>query len=147
MKYYVILNGEYSDTQILGVTNNHDKAIKFSQLYSTYDNPCYIEEYEEPELHYDENKDHLYYHIEFKKDTVIEDECYCFCGQPDKQLIEYGDHYGVNIKAKNQRDAIKKASDLLAKYKALKIEYGKMIDDLVQHTKDRFDINDRLNGG
>jgi len=139
MKYYVILSGEYSDIQIRGVTNNHDKAIKLSALYSTYDNPCYIEEYEEPEVLYEQYIDHLYYRIVFRDNSVIDDKCYCFFGRPDIQILDLGSYYEVNVKAINKREAIKKASDLLAKYQSLKIEYGKMIDDMTQCAKDKIE--------
>lgn len=141
MKYYIIQQGEYSDRVILGVTKDQAKAIKYSKLNSTYDNPCFIEEYEELRITFDNSKEDFYYHVAFKDNVVISDECYCFNGRPDKQIIEYGKYYTVNVKAKNKNEAIKKASDVLAKYKALKIEYGKMIDDLVQSAKDNFDIH------
>lgn len=132
MKYYVIVQGEYSDKQIVGVTDNHEKAIKYSKLNSTYDNPCYIEEYGELKVYFDNKNTDFYYHISFKNNKVLPDDCYCFNGKPDKQIIEYGQYYSVNVKAKNQHDAIKKAGDILAKYQSLKAQYSIEIDKLTK---------------
>lgn len=123
MKIYVVTQGEYSAYGIVGVAIDKKQAELIATLYSTYNDPCYVEEYDTEEIKVDKDFAPNWF-VEFDNDE-IKRVCHPFTGRKPFKVKEYNENlkqYGVIVKAKDEEHAKKIAIDTLAQYKALKAE-------------------------
>lgn len=135
-KVYLITAGEYSDYCVLAVCSTHEKAEHFCEVLNRnggrYGDKAEIEEYPVDSIPI-EDLDIPVWCICFSGDP-----CYAYmarkCGRGDaldiNKLNPYrvhdfsasrgGSMYAVDVMAETEEEAIKKASDYLAKYRAEK---------------------------
>ena len=111
MKIYIITKGDYSDYHICNVTTDYQKAKRYKEAYSDKWSEAWIEVYEDGEK---------------------EKERYCWIYNPVSHTAEISDYnenervlktigdkiYRVVVYADTKKHAIKKAQDMIAKYKA-----------------------------
>ena len=110
MKIYIITKGEYSDYHSCNTTTNYKKAKRYKEAYSDYWGEACIEVYEDGE----NGK-----------------ENYCWVYNPISNTAEISDYNveeiirkvegkirSVYVYAPDEKHAIKKAQDMIAKYKA-----------------------------
>lgn len=97
MKVYVVTSGIYSDYHIVAVFDDKQKAEVFCAAYNdnnmehrTWDDPCYIEEYDTEENHAESNKPVNYWVTvckNFKGRHVVADDKACTF-MPTKKFVE-----------------------------------------------------------
>lgn len=111
MKIYVITKGDYSDYHICNVTTDYQTAKRYEEAYSDNWGDAHIEVYE---------------------DGANGKERYCWSYSPvyniatideynEKERVKTnmrGEIYTVTVYAPDEKRAIKKAQDMIAKYKA-----------------------------
>ena len=120
MKVYVVTQGEYSDYGIVGVAIDKKQAEYIAMVHNTYNEPCYIEEYDTEEIKVDKDFEPNWI-VRFDTDEIK--KVYPFTGKKPYKVKEYGmNQCSVIVKAKDEDHAIKIAIDTLAQYKALKAE-------------------------
>ena len=129
MTYYVITKGSYSDYHICAVTTDKEKAKRLQILYSDSYDPAYIEEYIENETDFEKFKKEKELELVFSVEKELKDSkltIYNRFFMPDL----YGERVELNrvhscgtwlqtyVSAKDEDEALKKASDLFARYQA-----------------------------
>ena len=114
MKIYAITKGEYSDYHICALTVSKEKAEKLKKLYSDRCYKAHIEEYEDGE---GEDIRALFIYRQFDNTVAVRD-------YDDNERVDidlYGNIYAI-VSAKDKEHARKKAQDMIAKYKAEKLD-------------------------
>lgn len=110
MKIYIITKGDYSDYHICNVTTDYQKAQRYKEAYSDDWGEAWIEIY---------------------KDGENSKENYCWAYSPVSNTIEMSEYpwkervwknregkiYRVYVYAPDAKRAIKKAQDMIVKYK------------------------------
>lgn len=133
MKVYVVTQGEYSNYGIVGVAIDKKQAEYIVMIHNTYNEPCYIEEYDTEEIKVDKDFEPNWI-VRFDTDEI--NAIYPFTGRKPFKVKEHdGNQYDVIVKAKDEDHATKIAIDTLAQYKALKAEIvlsGAKFDDFMK---------------
>ena len=130
MKVWLVWRGEYSDASVIAVFDNERDAEIHAAMV---DDDCYIESHEVGKAEYDRDKEigykikMCYFDNEFKWVSVNG----YFArrvgrNRPTVNKVfeaNYGKavYYRVNVYAKSNESATKKASDIVAKYRAEKL--------------------------
>lgn len=123
MKVYVITKGEYSDYGICAVTTDKEKAELLREKFSDRYEPADIEEYDTDAsdnlLKY-KNVYDCYYYLDSKDITIRETSwSWLTVGDLYPYLLDK-DRIYVKVNADNEEMALKKASDIFAKFRAEK---------------------------
>lgn len=121
MKIYVITKGEYSDYHICAVTDDKEKAEILANRFSDHWDEAGIEEYDTDDCEiiikqkniYECGKDKETNKISISKVNYINDE---------NVVKEYSKYFLVYVRADNEEQALKIASDQFAKYRAEKLD-------------------------
>lgn len=111
MKIYIITKGDYSDYHICNVTTDYQKAQRYKEAYSDDWGEACIEVYEDGR----KGKDNYCWGYNPVSNTVKMSE------YPWKEKVmtnREGKIYRVYVYASDEKHAIKKAQDMIAKYKA-----------------------------
>ena len=114
MKIYAITKGEYSDYHICALTVSKEKAAKLRKIYSDSFDEAYIEEYEDSDS---EDIRALFIYRQSNDNVAIWD----FNENEKVDIDGNGDIYAI-VSAKDKEHARKKAQDMIAKYKAEKLD-------------------------
>lgn len=120
MKVYVITKGCYSDYHICGVALDKAEAEKLCERCTSEWNNAYIEEYDTEDnaevLKYKE-----IYSCRYYKENKRLDVCASECDTSEMNKVEdYGRMLLLYVGADDESEALKKASDIFAKYRAEK---------------------------
>lgn len=109
MKIYIITKGSYSDYHICNVTTDYEKAKRYKEAYSDNWGAC-IEVYEDGE----NGKDNYCWAYDPVSNTAEISE------YNEKKIMKNreGKICCVYVYAPDEKHAIKKAQDIIAKYKA-----------------------------
>lgn len=121
MKVYVVTQGEYSDYHICAVVLDREKAEflkgKFTDKWSTAE----IEEYDTDEYNEIYQYNHYYNCCDVNGVVIVKE---CTCDDLIHALRYYNSVYNVagklvtKVAANSEKEAVKKAADRFAKYKA-----------------------------
>ena len=115
MKIYAITQGEYSGYHICALTVSKEKAEKLRKIYSDSFDEAYIEEYEDSE---DEDvRATFVYHQ--SDDSVC---LWQYGDERERIKADWDGGFCVYVHAKDKEHARKKAQDMIAKYKAEKLD-------------------------
>lgn len=110
MKIYIITKGDYSDYHICNVTTNYQKAQRYKEAYSDDWGEAWIEVYEDGEK---EKERYCWTYNSVSNTIRISDY-----NANEGVLKTIGGNYRVIVYADTEKHAIKKAQDMIAKYKA-----------------------------
>lgn len=110
MKIYIITKGDYSDYHICNVTTDYEKAKRYKKAYSENWGEACIEVYEDGE----NGKDNYCWAYDPVSNTAEISE------YNEKEIMKNreGKICCVYVYAPDEKHAIKKAQDMIAKYKA-----------------------------
>lgn len=110
MKIYIITKGDYSDYHICNVTTDYEKAKRYKKAYSENLGEACIEVYEDGE----NGKDNYCWAYDPVSNTATISE------YNEKEIMKNreGKICSVYVYAPDEKHAIKKAQDMIAKYKA-----------------------------
>ena len=126
---WVISKGEYSDRYIVAVASTRERAEEIAAAHTSYYDECDLEEYEL-------DTDHDYITSLYMKVWDVtrfsNSEIIAHCGNPSdiiprqypeiiNTVMEGEDHLRVLVVAEQREQAVKKASDIFAKYRAEKL--------------------------
>lgn len=111
MKIYIVTKGEYSDYHICNVTTDYEKAKRYKEVYSDDWEEACIEVYK------DEENGKENYCWTYNPNTNIVEMIDC-CNPEQVYVSRWGTIAWVTVYAPNEKHAIKKAQDMIAKYKA-----------------------------
>lgn len=111
MKIYIITKGSYSDYHICNVTTDYKKAKRYKEAYSDNWGEACIEVYNDGQ----NGKENYYWVYNPVSNTAK------ISNYNDKERViknRAGGIFSVNVYAPDEKHAIKKAQDMIAKYKA-----------------------------
>lgn len=119
-KVYVITSGCYSDYHICGVATDKEKANLLAERFSTSHHTAEVEEYDT-----DDMAEYLRFrntyscqYIDKTKRIVISESNYIYPEKSDFMVTKTAYGLYVYVNADTKEMALKKASDMFAKYRA-----------------------------
>lgn len=122
MKVYVITKGCYSDYHICAVETDKEKAKLLAQRFSSSYEKAEIEEWDtdaNPDIYESKYCYSCFYHEKDKKISVLRGESFDYYdGIPS--IAPYGCF--VKVAANDDETAMKKASDIFAKFRAERMD-------------------------
>lgn len=111
MKIYIITKGDYSDYHICNVTTDYEKAKRYKKAYSENWGEACIEVYEDGE----NGKENYCWAYNSVNNAVKISE---YNGKERVMTNREDKIYSVYVYAPDEKHAVKKAQDMIAKYKA-----------------------------